>query len=1036
MKSLAPVLTLILCGTVLAADASYYTGDALFSKRPDADAPITELTRVGPIGISLKLTQPAFTMLIDGVEDGSPAAKAGLKAGQVIETINGQKLHDIDPRIQLGSWITEAEASDGKLLMRVADKPGGAAREVLVQLPVMGEYSDTWPLNCPKSERIVRNFAEYLKKPGSEKGFADIGMLFLLSTGDESDLAYVAKWARQHKGNASYPWHIGYGGLALCEYYLRTGDEQVLPAIQRMADTLVKLENFGGWAGRGATAQLTYGGGGGHLNAAGTLCVAYLMLAKECGADVPDDTLSRVLTRFFRYSARGNVPYGQGRPEGGYTDNGKNGKLAFSMAAAANLTPDGEDSIYARARDASAQFSFYSTSYMLHGHTGGGIGEIWRSAAMGLMYDKLPHHYREFMDGRRWHYELSRRFDGSFAILGGARYDNTHWGAGYALTYTVPRQTLRLTGAPPTEHSHTYQLPERPWGAAADDAFQSTEPAAYPDGTRGSIAKETLAEHGGMAMVNKLRGNIDADTLNKYIHHPDYVTRTMAAGAIGAHGVETLMGYLKHDDARVRRAALEGLSRSTGSLLTREVFGHVMVMIDDPDESWFVKEIALQVVGKAPADWIVERIDTVLPYLEHGEWWFQDAALQALTPVVVDERCYQRTIPAIGKLLRTSHRYKVVSQFLWGDMPAQLRKAEAKVRDLAKQHFKEAYTQYVALEHPSDVVEQRVNPGMRDVIVQSITKLPGGYDTLYELGKRQHPDEQLPFKQVFLAADPDQLSPELKKLVDETVGGNLIPAYVNKHREPLVKEAASEDVGRRAQMPGLIALYNKVGIDAYNWRDYGPAGEEMAWHFYSYDPPEKWMEPDDRLGRYRVVTFPDGMENWYTPGFDPTAHGWQRGLAPFGSADGEKGRIAGGRGCDLPFCGCDIPVNTLWENDVLLIRGDFEFPPFEEGYRYRLLHGGISHVGSGGGYRLYINGELFIENKTGVDRRGGARPMGKVITKEWWPMFEEGKVTLAAISFMKHHPRTKKYGGNITIFMQRMKVPPVVETGSDKPQDQ
>ena len=54
--------------------------------------------------------------------------------------------------------------------------------------------------------------------------------------------------------------------------------------------------------------------------------------------------------------------------------------------------------IYAKARDTAAMFSFYSNSYMNHGHTGGGIGEIWRSTAMGLLYDKDPHHYREFMD--------------------------------------------------------------------------------------------------------------------------------------------------------------------------------------------------------------------------------------------------------------------------------------------------------------------------------------------------------------------------------------------------------------------------------------------------------------------------------------------------------------------------------------------------------------------------------------------------------------------------------------------------------------
>ncbi|MGB0745129.1 MAG: DUF6288 domain-containing protein, partial [Opitutales bacterium] len=385
---------LFCCGLLNAETSSYYIRDSLFSKRPPEDKELSHLTRVGPIGISVDLLQPAFTIRVKAVESGSPAASAGIKPGMYIESINGEKLADIDPRIQLGNWITRAEATDGRLKMKVAMKPGGETTDIVVEIPVLGSYSETWPLNCPKSEKIVRNYAEYLKTPGSDQGFAGIGMLFLLSTGDESDLDHVRKWARAHDGSFTYTWHIAYGGLALCEYYLRTGDEQVMPAIQRMVDRLVETENFGGWAGRAGTASLSYGGGGGHLNAAGTLGVAYLMLAKECGADVPEETLLRTLQRFYRYSARGNVPYGKGKPEGGFTDNGKNGKLAFSMAAAASLDPSGEESIYARARDASSQFAYYSTSFMLHGHTGGGIGEIWRSASMGLVKDKLPKHYR------------------------------------------------------------------------------------------------------------------------------------------------------------------------------------------------------------------------------------------------------------------------------------------------------------------------------------------------------------------------------------------------------------------------------------------------------------------------------------------------------------------------------------------------------------------------------------------------------------------------------------------------------------------
>lgn len=1006
-----------------------------FSKRPATDKQLTHLTRLGPVGMSVDFIQPAFTLRIKKIEPGSPAAATGkLKAGQIIETINGQKLHDIDPRIQLGNWITEAEADDGKWVMQVADHPGGKSQQVVVQLEPLGKYSKTWPLDCPKSDRIVRNMAGYLKHPKTTKGFADIGMLFLLSTGDDSDLEYVTQWARSHDGGWSYPWHIGYGGLALCEYYLKTGDQKVLPAIQKMADKLVALENFGGWAGRGSTAALSYGGGGGHLNAAGTLCVAYLCMAKECGADVPEDTLLRVIERFYRYAGRGLVPYGQGRPEKGFTDNGKNGKLAFSMAAAANLTPEGENSIYARARDTSAQFSFYSTSYMLQGHTGGGIGEIWRSAAMGLVNERLPNHYREFMDNRRWHYELSRRYNGSFGIVGGQRYDEEPWGSAYAMTFTVPRKTLRLTGAPRSKYSKPYVLPKRPWGTAEDDEFELITSAVTNGGEMYEIANETFAENTGMPMLRMLKEDLDIATVRRYMHHPDYVIRSAASASIAIHGVGLLKEFLASKDARVRRAAVEGIDRNPKELLTREVFDHLVIMIQDPDESWYVKDGAIELLGKAPKDWIVGQVDLLVSFLTHEEWWFRKGALVALSPVVTDDRCYRKILPAIGKMLRRNYRYNVTGALRWGDLPEYLREAKPEVQELARKSFKEAYLNYVDYEHGLDRVVNTVNPMTRDAIILSIAALPGGYDTIYAIGKEQSPDIDLPFKEVFLKADPKRLSPELKKIVDDAVGGNLIPQYIAKNRKQLLSEAASESRTKDAKsvkMPGLLSLYQKVGVQDYSWNSHGPEFREMKWHYHSFDPAEKWMKPNDRLGRYRDVTFPEGMGKWYEANFDPKAAGWKQGLAPFGAADGKLENFADimtkRGGCELSFCGCSKPMQTLWKNDVLLIQGDFEFPPFEDGYRYRLIHGGVSHVGSGGGYRLYVNGKLFNEIKQGVDRREGERPIGKVIPKDWWPEFAGGKVKLSAITFKKYHPRTKKYGGNIAIFMQRMKSPPVDE---------
>ena len=101
-----------------------------------------------------------YQAYITNIEAGSPAAVAGLNKGQIIDSINGRTLKDIDPRIILGELITEAEAADGVMKMMVKDNPTAAAREVIVTIPALGAYSESWPVNCKKSDRIVRNFAD------------------------------------------------------------------------------------------------------------------------------------------------------------------------------------------------------------------------------------------------------------------------------------------------------------------------------------------------------------------------------------------------------------------------------------------------------------------------------------------------------------------------------------------------------------------------------------------------------------------------------------------------------------------------------------------------------------------------------------------------------------------------------------------------------------------------------------------------------------------------------------------------------------
>jgi hypothetical protein len=118
----------------------------------------------------------------------------------------------------------------------------------------------------------------------------------------------------------------------------------------------------------------------------------------------------------------------------------------------------------------------------------------------------------------------------------------------------------------------------------------------------------------------------------------------------------------------------------------------------------------------------------------------------------------------------------------------------------------------------------------------------------------------------------------------------------------------------------------------------------------------------------------------------------------------------------------------LWEKEVLLVRGTFEFPPLKEGYRYRIVVGGSNHVSAGEGFAIYLNGRQLIESKAGVGKRQGGQPRGGHIYNDFRDEFKGGKVTIAATSFLRYnHPRIKPYPprGHLTLWLEEQKIPPV-----------
>lgn len=259
----------------------------------------------------------------------------------------------------------------------------------------------------------------------------------------------------------------------------------------------------------------------------------------------------------------------------------------------------------------------------------------------------------------------------------------------------------------------------------------------------------------------------------------------------------------------------------------------------------------------------------------------------------------------------------------------------------------------------------------------------------------------------------------------------IIPWYVSQPRisDNLRRDLSGERPERNNQflrdsVYGLENCYRSIGINDYDWKPFGPDLNALAWDYFSFDPTEKL--PIEKGARYRKITLPDGMEGWTSIDFDPTQHNWRQGQQPFGQLDGVPAPL--NESCAADFCRCGEIPKTLWEKEVLLVRGKFQLPPLQDDHRYRIVLGGSSHVNSGEGYAIYINGKLAAESTAGVAVRQGGQPRGVMIFDDLRDELGSGEVTIAVKSFLRyHHPRTKPFPprGHLSIMIQQQKRPVV-----------
>ncbi len=946
-----------LCGVasaaLLAAMAfadDYYKEPQVYGSRPRPDKEMS-LDCIGATGIRGRF-YPGVILKVEGVIEGSPA-DGKFEVGQIITGVNGTELKGINPFVALGGALTEAEASDGKMVFDVKDSEDAEAKKVEVRIPVLGKYSATWPLNCEKSKKIIAAAAEYYAKDTGfrQKYFSDksedggmpsaLACLFLLSTGDDRYIAVVRDYFHGFPEELNligdHTWNNGYNGVACAEYYLRTGDRAVLPILQYYCDNAKERQCFeSGWQHWGRSISPRYVAGG-LMNPAGAQVLTTLLLAKECGMDVDEKTLLGALKYWYRFAGHGTVPYGDHRAEGGLGSNGKDGMSAAAMKVASGAK--GSPEIYTKALQSLSMATLTSYPSLVRGHADEGRGDgIWRGVASAYMLDYKPKQYHEAMNRLTWFYDLSRRPSGGIGMATCQRFDDVGSGAGVALAYTAPMKTLRITGAPKSKFAKDFVLPDRLWGTKSDLAFLSIE-----NGRK--YGKEEPIHIPFYKFGNAYRKAVDmADVpvkeILRNVHHKRYVIRTQAAKALRMTGrLEELEKLLRDNDPRIRRAALDGISDyrywfhigkepMQPEDFTQGIVDGVVRILKNSKESLYVTDGALMAISLMPPEIIGENLGLILPWTRNEEWWIRQSAFCALDGAAADKELLSRVLPTMLEMLvREDHTMPR------GTMLGRLNKL------LARQDADSPVREQILAAHMRSAGERRIIPGQRagegefDVGRSSEVILKEAPARALELAKilKSRFGELSTSR---LTASANGLKDSIEKVPTDHRDA-LKELLHSDYRKELIKRL-KEDRGNLGLVDTVLGLTALEDPDA-GWQPLGEKGfAERVWHFAAYEPVGDDVQHRREKKRFRDLSLPRDLSGWSEPEFDDSK--WQSGKAPIGKGGFKKGKVS-------------FESKSEWgEGEFLLARASFELGELDHDF-YRIS------VLANQGFDIYLNGK-------------------------------------------------------------------------------
>ena len=523
------------------------------------------------------VTSDARQILITSVAAGSPADGV-VSVGDVILGVEG-KPFAYDPRTEMGKAITiaESEAGDGKLVLTRWRK--GKAEDVVLTLPVLGDYSSTSPYQCSKSERILEQGCKVLAERLATKDYGNqtepivraLNALALLASGDAAYHPIVkkeAQWAASFSTNSMQSWHYGYVMMLLSEYIVATGDDSVMPGLKRIALDVAKGQSKVGSWGHGFAIPDGRLGGYGMMNSPGIPLTISLTMARSAG--VKDVEVDRAIERSAKllrfYVGKGAVPYGDHHPWiETHEDNGKCGMAAVLF----NLLGE------AKAAEFFSRMSLASHGAERDtGHTGNFFNLVW---AMPGVAQSGPHASGAWMNEfGAWYFDLARTWDGSFVHQGPPEpshdsYSGWDCTGAYLLAYSMPLKKILLTGktqtvAPQLSESSAKQIVQDGRGWTNKDRN-----SAYDKLTQDELLDRltswspVVRERAAMALGRRSEAPIER--LTEMLDSPSLEARYGACQAAimlrgrAAAMVESLQAALSHEDLWLRIKAAEALAQ-------------------------------------------------------------------------------------------------------------------------------------------------------------------------------------------------------------------------------------------------------------------------------------------------------------------------------------------------------------------------------------------------------------------------------------------------------------------------------------------